>query len=186
MRKKLKVYAGAEHPHQAQKPGPRAADAGATRVRDEEIRVSDIQYYGTGRRKTVDGARLPASRQRARCRSTAATSTSYFPNDVLKMVVSQPLLLTETAEKFDIVVTVAGGGCAGQAGAIRHGISRALLEFNVELRERLKTRRLPDARPAQEGTQEVRSEGRARPLPVQQALSRYDPGSRRGSWPTSR
>jgi len=63
----------------------------------------------------------------------------YFPNDVLRMIVKQPLLLTETAEKFDVTVTVEGGGAAGQAGAIRHGISRALLEFNAELRERLKS-----------------------------------------------
>ncbi len=55
------------------------------------------------------------------------------------MIIKQPLLLTETAEKFDIMVTVEGGGSAGQAGAIRHGISRALLEFNVELRDRLKS-----------------------------------------------
>ena len=67
-------------------------------------------------------------------------------------------------------VTVAGGGSAGQAGAIRHGISRALLEFNGELRERLEVGRLPDPRPAQEGTQEVRPEGRPRAVPVQQAL----------------
>jgi small subunit ribosomal protein S9 len=64
---------------------------------------------------------------------------NYFPNDVLKMIIKQPLLLTETAEKFDIMVTVLGGGSAGQAGAIRHGISRALLEFNLELRDRLKS-----------------------------------------------
>ena len=55
------------------------------------------------------------------------------------MIVKQPLLLTETAEKFDILVSVEGGGAAGQAGAIRHGISRALLVFNAELRERLKS-----------------------------------------------
>ena len=55
------------------------------------------------------------------------------------MIVQQPLALTETAEKFDIIATVEGGGWPGQAGAIRHGISRALLEFNAELRERLKT-----------------------------------------------
>ena len=55
------------------------------------------------------------------------------------MLVKQPLALTETAEKFDITVTVAGGGSAGQAGAIRHGISRALLEYNNELRDRLKS-----------------------------------------------
>jgi small subunit ribosomal protein S9 len=55
------------------------------------------------------------------------------------MVIKQPLLLTETAETFDIYVTVEGGGSAGQAGAIRHGISRALLEYNSELRDRLKS-----------------------------------------------
>ena len=54
------------------------------------------------------------------------------------MVVRQPLQITETTDKFDIAVTVAGGGSAGQAGAVRHGISRALLDFNLELRERLK------------------------------------------------
>jgi small subunit ribosomal protein S9 len=63
----------------------------------------------------------------------------YFPNEVLKMVIKQPLLLTETAERFDILVTVEGGGSAGQAGAIRHGISRALLGYNAELRDRLKS-----------------------------------------------
>ena len=55
------------------------------------------------------------------------------------MVIKQPLMLTETVESFDIVVSVAGGGSAGQAGAIRHGISRALLTFNTELRDRLKS-----------------------------------------------
>jgi small subunit ribosomal protein S9 len=67
------------------------------------------------------------------------TLDHYFPNEVLKMVIKQPLLLTETAEQFDIYVTVEGGGSAGQAGAIRHGISRALLEYNSELRDRLKS-----------------------------------------------
>ena len=62
----------------------------------------------------------------------------YFPNDVLKMVIRQPLALTETVEKFDIVASVDGGGVAGQAGAIRHGIARALCLFNVELRPTLK------------------------------------------------
>jgi small subunit ribosomal protein S9 len=62
----------------------------------------------------------------------------YFPSDLLKMIIRQPLTLTETQDKFDIYVTVKGGGIAGQAGAIRHGISRALLEFNGELRSKLK------------------------------------------------
>ena len=63
----------------------------------------------------------------------------YFPNDLLKMIVKQPLAVTETGDKFDIVVTVRGGGSAGQAGAIRHGLSRALLDYNKELRPRLKS-----------------------------------------------
>ena len=62
----------------------------------------------------------------------------YFPNNVLKMVIKQPLLSTETAERFDIHVTVSGGGPSGQAGAIRHGIARALTEYNAELRKKLK------------------------------------------------
>ena len=62
----------------------------------------------------------------------------YFPNDVLKMVIRQPLALTETTEKFDVIANVDGGGVAGQAGAIRHGIARALCLFNVELRPTLK------------------------------------------------
>ncbi len=62
----------------------------------------------------------------------------FFPNPALRMIVRQPLLLTETAEKFDISVTVRGGGSSGQAGAVRHGITRALVEYNGELRERLK------------------------------------------------
>ena len=64
--------------------------------------------------------------------------STYMPNEALKMIVKQPLTLTETAEKFDIFVTVKGGGEAGQAGAIRHGISRALVDYNGELREKLK------------------------------------------------
>ena len=66
------------------------------------------------------------------------TFDEYFPNEVLKMIIKQPLSLTETVDKFDIVVTVDGGGPSGQAGAIRHGISRALQVYNTELRKRLK------------------------------------------------
>ena len=62
----------------------------------------------------------------------------YFPNNVLKMVIKQPLVSVEALEKFDIHVRVEGGGASGQAGAIRHGISRALTEYNAELRTKLK------------------------------------------------
>ena len=100
--------------------------------------MSQVNYYGTGRRKTA-AARVFLRPGAGEVKVNGRTLDVYFPNEVLKMVIKQPLQLTETAEKFDITVTVEGGGSAGQAGAIRHGISRALLEFNAELRDRLKS-----------------------------------------------
>lgn len=100
--------------------------------------MSDLQYYGTGRRKTAK-ARVFLRPGSGDVSINGRDIEIYFPNRVLRMVVNQPLLATETAEKFDIHATVIGGGSAGQAGAIRHGISRALLEYNGELRERLKS-----------------------------------------------
>ncbi len=100
--------------------------------------MAEIQYYGTGRRKT-SVARVYLRPGSGKIEVNKRDFDDYFPNRVLKMVIRQPLLLTETADKFDILVNVHGGGPAGQAGAIRHGISRALLEFNAELRPRLKT-----------------------------------------------
>lgn len=97
----------------------------------------EIQHRATGRRKT----------SMARVRLTPGTGAitvnqrsldDYFPNNVLKMIIKQPLLSAEVAEKFDIHVRVEGGGTSGQAGAIRHGISRALTEYNAELRKKLK------------------------------------------------
>jgi small subunit ribosomal protein S9 len=100
--------------------------------------VNQVQNYGTGRRKTA-AARVFLRPGTGAVQVNGRTLDDYFPNEVLKMVIKQPLLLTETAEKFDIVATVEGGGSAGQAGAIRHGISRALMEYNGELRDRLKS-----------------------------------------------
>jgi len=100
--------------------------------------VAEIQYYGTGRRKTAV-ARVYLRPGNGKITVNRRDFDEYFPNQVLKMVIRQPLLLTETAEKFDILVNVQGGGPTGQAGAIRHGISRALLEYNGELRPRLKS-----------------------------------------------
>jgi small subunit ribosomal protein S9 len=99
--------------------------------------VAEIQYYGTGRRKT-SVARVYLRPGSGQITVNRRGFDEFFPNQVLKMVIRQPLLLTETADKFDILVNVNGGGCTGQAGAIRHGISRALLEYNPELRPRLK------------------------------------------------
>jgi small subunit ribosomal protein S9 len=99
--------------------------------------VAEIQYYGTGRRKTAV-ARVYLRPGKGDIVVNRRTFDEYFPNRVLKMIIRQPLMLTETNDKFDILVNVDGGGPTGQAGAIRHGISRALLEYNVELRPRLK------------------------------------------------
>ena len=100
--------------------------------------MADIQYYGTGRRKS-SVARIFLRPGSGSIKVNNREFNDYFPSDLLKMIIRQPLTLTETQDKFDIYVTVKGGGTSGQAGAIRHGISRALLEFNGELRSRLKT-----------------------------------------------
>ena len=95
------------------------------------------EYYGTGRRKTST-ARVFLRPGTGNITVNARGFDDYFPNDVLKMIIKQPLSLTETVDRFDILVSVDGGGPTGQAGAIRHGISRALLNYNGELRKRLK------------------------------------------------
>jgi small subunit ribosomal protein S9 len=99
--------------------------------------LSTLQHYGTGRRKTAS-ARVFLRPGSGEITVNGRSFDDFLPNEALKMIVKQPLALTETSEKFDIVVTVKGGGSAGQAGAMRHGISRALLEFNGELRDKLK------------------------------------------------
>ena len=95
------------------------------------------EYYGTGRRKS--------STARVFLRPGNGTITvnhrefdRFFPTDALRVQVRRPLLVTETGEKFDVLATVAGGGVNGQAGAVRLGIARALVEFNAELRKQLK------------------------------------------------
>ena len=100
--------------------------------------MASIQYYGTGRRKNAV-ARVYLRPGTGVIKVNSRDFEAYFPNRVLKMVIRQPLAITETNDKFDIVINVAGGGMTGQAGAIRHGLSRALLEFNPELRPKLKS-----------------------------------------------
>ena len=99
--------------------------------------MADIQYYGTGRRKTST-ARVYLRPGSGNIVITRREFNAYFPNEALQMILRQPLRLTETVEKFDILVNVEGGGQAGQAGAVRHGITRALMEFNADLRPALK------------------------------------------------
>jgi small subunit ribosomal protein S9 len=99
--------------------------------------VAVIQYYGTGRRKT-SAARVFLRPGQGAININRRTFEEFFPTASLRVQVRQPLLLTETADKFDVLATVVGGGVAGQAGAIRLGIARALCEYNAELRGRLK------------------------------------------------
>jgi len=96
-----------------------------------------IQYYGTGRRKTST-ARVFLRPGNGAISINAREFANYFPTDVLRTEIKQPLVLTDTTDKFDILATVAGGGIAGQAGAVRLGISRALCRYNLDLRGALK------------------------------------------------
>ena len=99
--------------------------------------MAEIQYYGTGRRKTST-ARVYLRSGGGDFQINRKPFDQYFPNETLRMIIRQPLQLTETAAKFDVLINVRGGGPAGQAGAIRHGITRALLEYNADLRPALK------------------------------------------------
>jgi small subunit ribosomal protein S9 len=99
--------------------------------------AATVQYYGTGRRKSSTarvflrpgtGAFMVNDRELA----------GYFKNETLRMIIREPFTVTETQDKFDVLVSVEGGGTAGQAGAVRLGISRALMEFDQELRKKLK------------------------------------------------
>lgn len=93
--------------------------------------MADIQYYGTGRRKS-SVARVRLVPGNGKITINKRDIDEYFGLETLKLIVRQPLVLTKTLGKFDVIVTVGGGGFTGQAGAIRHGISRALLEVDSE------------------------------------------------------
>lgn len=96
-----------------------------------------VQHLGTGRRKTAI-ARVFLRPGKGEIRINNRTVEHYFPSETSRAMVRQPLLATETSDKFDVIVNATGGGLSGQAGAIRLGIARALCDFNMELRGRLK------------------------------------------------
>lgn len=96
-----------------------------------------IQNYGTGRRKSAT-ARVFIKPGSGEIVVNKRKFEEYFQNETHRMVIRQPLHLTDSAGKLDILVNVGGGGPAGQAGAVRHGITRALMELNPEFRVRLK------------------------------------------------
>ena len=100
--------------------------------------MAAAQYYGTGRRKTST-ARVFLRPGNGTLTINQRTFEAFFPTEALRTQIKTPLILTETADKFDVLATVAGGGVSGQAGAVRLGIARALVEYNLELRKALKT-----------------------------------------------
>ena len=132
---------------------------------------SKRQYqYGTGRRKSS------VARVRVYQGGTGAITINgrdiddYFGLDTLKMVVRQPLAATDLVGKVDLVCTVEGGGVSGQAGAIRHGVARALLQREPRAPRHPEGRWLPDPRPENEGKKEIRSQSSSSRSAVQQAI----------------
>jgi small subunit ribosomal protein S9 len=99
--------------------------------------VTADQYYGTGKRKTST-ARVFLLPGKGDINVNKQPLSEYFKRESQRVILRQPLLVTENATKFDVIANVKGGGITGQAGAIQLGISRALLSFNLELRGRLK------------------------------------------------
>jgi len=95
------------------------------------------RFYGTGRRKT-SVARVWLQPGQGTITVNRRPFESYFPRETLRMMICQPFQLTNTLGQFDVSVNVGGGGIAGQAGAVRHGIARALLAFDDKLRQALK------------------------------------------------
>ncbi len=102
--------------------------------------MANIQYIGTGRRKT-SVARVRLLPGNGKITVNNRDIEEYFDYDTLKVLIREPLLITDTVDKYDVFVNVNGGGFTGQAGAIRHGISRALIESDEELRPALKKSR---------------------------------------------
>ncbi|MCR5469027.1 MAG: 30S ribosomal protein S9 [Lachnospiraceae bacterium] len=100
--------------------------------------MADSRYYGTGRRKS-SVARVYLVPGTGKVTVNKRDIDEYFGLETLKVIVRQPLVLTGNADKFDVLVNVKGGGYTGQAGAIRHGIARALLNVDNEYRPALKT-----------------------------------------------
>ncbi len=99
--------------------------------------TTEKEFLGTGRRKTAV-ARVRLATGSGKITVNGRTFETYFPTEMLRMVVQQPLVTTDSVSKYDVRVNVEGGGPAGQAGAVRHGIARALLEVDTTLRAPLK------------------------------------------------
>ena len=138
--------------------------------------------YGTGRRKSSVARVHLFPNGTGSITINGRSIDDYFGLDTLKMLVRQPLEATGNTGKMDIVATVTGGGVSGQAGALRHGIARALLLASEDIPSHPEEGRFPDPRSSYEGAQEVRPQGRPSRAPVLQALkSCFFPGKLRFS-----
>ncbi len=154
-------------------PAGAAADASAL----EAKRDAQGRSYATGRRKNAI-ARVWIKPGKGDITVNGKTVTQYFARPVLRMLITQPFLVADRYNQFDVFCTVNGGGLSGQAGALRHGISRALTYYEPDLRGDPEAGRLPDPRQPRGGAQEVR-QGQGPPqLPVQQALTAPPFGAR--------
>lgn len=100
--------------------------------------MAQVQYYGTGRRKTST-ARVRLVPGTGRVMINKRDAEEYFPFETQRLILKQPLVATETEGTYDVLVNVDGGGLTGQAGAIRHGVARALLKADPDYRSALKT-----------------------------------------------
>jgi small subunit ribosomal protein S9 len=131
--------------------------------------LSTSQYLGTGRRKT--------STARVFLRPGTGVFTvndknieTYFFDEVHRMIAKQPLQISDTISKFDVVVSVAGGGMRGQAGAVQHGIARALVDYSAELRQILKKAGFLTRDPRMKERKKIRTAWSAKALPVLKAV----------------
>jgi small subunit ribosomal protein S9 len=106
-------------------------------IRNEAKSMSETQFYGTGRRKTST-ARVFLQPGGGEIKVNNRTLDRFFGRQTARMIVRQPLELMNLTDKFDITVTVTGGGTTGQAGAIRHGLTRALMQYDESLRPALR------------------------------------------------
>ena len=126
-------------------------------------------FYATGRRKEST-ARVWVKEGSGTIVVNGRPLDEYFGRETSKMILNQPLQILEQVGKVDVTVNVVGGGLSGQAGAIRHGLSRALCLLNPEFRNRAEEGRLPHPRRPRGGAEEVRPARRPASVPVQQAL----------------
>ena len=152
--------------------GPLKGDttaASQTRVYEQKLDAKG-RAYATGKRKDAV-ARVWVKQGPGKITVNGKDHVAYFARPVLQMILKQPLVTAKREGQYDIICTVSGGGLSGQAGAVRHGISKALTRYEPELRGVLEEGRVPDPRRPHGRAQEVRQGQGPKELPVLQALA---------------